>query len=103
MNTSMSLDRHTVRLLLEDSRMSQRDLAAATGISQSQISRIMRGIQKPSDEQEMDIAKALGVPVVRLSGVHPADSDESRLLREWKRLPPKARTAVIDLIRKLPC
>lgn len=59
----MGLVSYNVQVLAgrKNQRMTQEDLARATGISQSDISRIERGWVPPEELQEV-IAKALGVP-----------------------------------------
>lgn len=62
------MDEVTVRQAREAANQRQEDLARATGINQSTISRIENGeIQQPRKRTMRKLARALGVPVERLT------------------------------------
>lgn len=53
---------------LETSGLSQRDLANATGISQSTLSRMLSGVRPPKMDELLALAWALGCTISELTG-----------------------------------
>lgn len=51
-----------VRFLRETKKLSQRDLAGASGIDATEISRLEKGKSNPTHETLQRLAKGLGVP-----------------------------------------
>jgi transcriptional regulator with XRE-family HTH domain len=57
------MNRGAVALAAETKRSSQVDVAKATGVSQSWLSRLVRGEGKPNREQAVELKRVLGIEV----------------------------------------
>ncbi len=89
----------------------QADLVRRSGMSQSQISRIMNGIRRPGPEAMTNIARALRVPVddaFRRAGLLPPENTNlipqrsfSELLEMIAALSPDDQRLVFDLVERL--
>lgn len=77
----------TLALLLDYRKMSQADLARATGLNQPTISRMLtpgspKGIKSPSDKQVRPIAQFFGVTADQLRGYQDLDIEGVMILAE---------------------
>lgn len=75
--------------------ISQIELAEATGVKQATISRIEKGVNKPSLDVIERIAEALNVYIIELFDVPEL---ESRLLQRFREASPKRRAALLALL-----
>ena len=80
--------------------LSQKDLAAQAGTTESAVSHIERGIRKPSAEMLARLAGALGCSVDHLlAGVVPASKQTlymQRVLHAMESMPPRLQEQVAD-------
>lgn len=91
----------------------QADLVKRSGISQSQVSRIMNGMRRPGPEATTSIAKALHIPTdeaFRRAGLLPPEntnltpSDEktlAELIEKVASLSPENQRLVFDLVERI--
>lgn len=86
-----------------DQKLTQAELAQRAGTSQSGISQLEAGLRNPSYEMIVKVAAGLGVTPCYLFGADPVDlsSEEERLFRKWRALPPAARREVETFLEYL--
>jgi len=100
-----------LRELREARNMSQGDIEKRSGLLRCYISRVENGHTVPSLDTLEKFAKALGVdfqqifasgadhpPILPLPGEEPLTPGEKRLVRMFRRLPPKNQRTVMALI-----
>lgn len=74
---------------LKDNKLSMRELARMSNISQATISRVMSGKQLPTSDFCKAISGALNVPQIEveiLAGIHPRPPDWTPELEEWNAM-----------------
>jgi len=93
--------------LLRARGMSQVELARAAGISESHVSRILKGEHFPAPEKLGALAEALGVPEemmhrayavsigLRLEGVKVLNGGVATIIADWPDSSPEARAAAL--------
>lgn len=82
----------------EKGRMTQEQLAAATGQSQSNISEIERGKHNPTLETLAKIAKALDVEIYELFSSYPRTDLSRRILDLHDQLDDAGRAMLLRMI-----
>lgn len=100
-----------IRLLLEKKGLNQQDLAIASGLSHSNISRYLSGKQKPGIDALSKIAHALDVKITDLVDEKaPLDPqyeqkvfrrDEFEIVKYWNALSPEQKTLTKRLIEQM--
>ena len=75
--------------------MSQVELAESVGVKQATISRIEKGVNKPSLDVIEKIAVTLGVTVIELFDIPDL---ETRVLQGFRKASPKRRAALLALL-----
>lgn len=86
--------------------MTQKQLAARTGISQSYISQICTGKKAPGENTLGRISECLGVPMQRLTACdRPAhialSEEEERMIREYRALSKRDRELVCGMVGQI--
>lgn len=87
-----------IKLLLEKSELTQKELAEKTGISETSISKIMTDQTKPRKETIEQIAEALGVnpKILVFLSIDEADVAPDRL-EKYKSLWPIVENAMMQI------
>ncbi len=80
-----------IRKYREGQKMSQKELAALLGVSNSRVSNWEQGINRPDADILADICRALNVSPSELLNVHLSDdelsSQERKVLRAYRKKP----------------
>ena len=76
-------------------KISQVELAKSVGVKQATISRIEKGVNKPSLDVIERIAEALNVCIIELFDIPDL---EARVLQSFREATPKRRAALLDLL-----
>lgn len=95
-----------VEQLLASRQWTQGQLSAYSGIGQSHISQVIRGLKTPRLDVAMALARALDVSLDWLAGLPPQEPgilepDEEELLKAYKALDEAHRKVVLGLARDL--
>lgn len=80
-----------IRKYREEQKLSQKELAALIGVSNSRVSNWEQGINRPDADILADICRALNVSPSELLNVHLSDDElsgqERKLLRAYRQKP----------------
>jgi transcriptional regulator with XRE-family HTH domain len=92
----------TLRLLMEQRKLSQRALARLSHVTQPTISRILRGIEFPDHTTLEKLARGLRISLPQLTGDLPVDADETAyVLKVMQELPPYKRDMLVAAAKSL--
>lgn len=102
MTTTAEVNAHAVRYLREQKGWKQKDLALASGVGLSDISRIENGHTKnPSSSTLNALAEALGVPMARIMKGPAMARMYDPLVEKIEALSPRGRETVEQLVEFL--
>lgn len=95
--------RVTLKLLMDQRKMSQRALARISRVSQGTISRMLHGVHYPDHVTLEKLALALKVTVAQVTGEAPLqpDKDAAYVFKVMQELPPYKREMLLAAAKSL--
>lgn len=94
-----------IKLLLDDRKMSQAELARRLGLTSGGVNHYVKGNRTPSVAMLKKIARVLGVKVDDIIGddaLITMDDSERELLELARNMTEEQRKAAVELLRMLP-